>query len=286
VVNSNGRFTWYELLTSDIEGAKAFYAKVVGWSTWDASSPGMPYVLFCVGEAVVAGLMGLWDDAKAMGARPHWMGYVGVDDVDAVADRIKLCGGAVHVPPTDIPNVSRFSIFADPQAAALGVLKWRRPADGQPADLSARGRVGWHELVASDRMKALAFYSELFNWQQADADIGALGTYQLFSAGGETIGGMINGPATNPPFWLYYFNVGDIDAAAKRVTAGGGRIFDGPLELRGGSWIIQCADPQGAAFALEGKRSRRPVGYFERLDRAILPAREPGDGPGGTGRST
>ena len=264
MVNSYGRFAWYELMTSDVEGAKDFYAKVVGWSTRDASSPGMTYVLFTVGETVVAGLMRLRDDARTMGARPHWIGYVGVDDVDAAADRIKLRGGAVQVPPTDISNVSRFSVFADPQTAALGVLKWMRAGEGQPADMSARGRVGWHELIATDREKALAFYSELFGWQQADADVSALGTYQLFSAGGETIGGMVTGPATMPSsFWLYYFNVGDIDAAAKRVTAGGGRILGGALELPGGSWVIQCADPQGAAFALEGKRGRSPIGYFE-----------------------
>ena len=191
----------------------------------------------------------------------------------------------LHVPPTDIPNVSRFSVFADPQTAALGVLKWTRAGHGQPADMTARGRVGWHELVATDREKALAFYSELFGWQQTDADVSTLGTYQLFSAGGETIGGMVTGPATMPAFWLYYFNVGDIDAAAKQVTVGGGRIFGDPLELRGGSWVIQCADPQGAAFALEGKRSRSPVGYFKRADRAILPAREVGDDPGDTGSS-
>jgi predicted enzyme related to lactoylglutathione lyase len=172
----------------------------------------------------------------------------------------------VHVPPTDIFNISRFSVFADPQTAALGVLKWMRPGDGQPADMSARGRVGWHELIATDREKALAFYSELFGWQQADADVSALGTYQLFSAGGETIGGMVAAPATMPAsFWLYYFNVGDIDTAAKRVTAGGGRILGRARELPGGSWVVQCADPQGAAFALEGKRGRGRTGYFERV---------------------
>jgi uncharacterized protein len=285
VGNCHGRFVWYELLTSDVEGAKDFYSKVVGWGTWDASPPGTTYVLFASGETVVAGLMRLWHNARTLGARPHWIGYVGVDDVDAAADRIELRGGAVHVPPTDIPNVSRFSVFADPQAAALGVLKWTRAAHGQPVDMSARGRVGWHELVATDRERAAAFYGELFGWQQAAADVSALGTYQLFSAGGETIGGMVAGPANMPAFWLYYFNVGDIDAAAKRVTAGGGRIFGAPLELQGGSWVIQCADPQGAAFALEGKRSHTPVGYFKRVDRATRPARGGGDGPGDFGGS-
>ena len=78
------------------------------------------------------------------------------------------------------------------------------------------------------------------------------------------------------PFWLYYFNVDDVDAAAQRVKAGGGQILDGPLEVPGGSWIVQCTDPQGAMFALEGKRGRKPIGYFERVasrDRSGAPGR-------------
>ena len=128
------------------------------------------------------------------GGKPRWIGYVGVDDVDAAADRVKRLGGAVHVPPTDVPNISRFSVFADPQMATLALLKWLRPGQEQPAELGAPGRVGWHELLAADWEKALAFYGELFGWQKADADIGAMGTYQLFSAGGQTIGGMFTKP--------------------------------------------------------------------------------------------
>jgi predicted enzyme related to lactoylglutathione lyase len=45
--------------------------------------------------------MGLPEDARKMGATPRWMGYVGVNDVDAAADRIKRLGGAVYVPPTN-----------------------------------------------------------------------------------------------------------------------------------------------------------------------------------------
>ena len=57
----------------------------------------------------------------------------------------------------------------------------------------------------------------------------------------------------------------DIDAAQRRVEAGGGQILNGPLELPDGTWIIRCVDPQGAIFALEGKRRRQSVGYFERV---------------------
>ena len=119
-------------------------------------------------------------------------------------------------------------------------------------------------MLAADWEKAFAFYSELFGWQKADAEIGAMGTYQMFSAGGQTIGGMSTKPPMVPmPFWLYYFNIGDIDAAAERVKAGGGRILEGPLEVRGGGWIARCTDPQGAMFALAGMRSNKAIGYFE-----------------------
>jgi uncharacterized protein len=265
VVDSHGRFAWYDLATTDVEAAKVFYTKLMGWSSRDASVPARPYTLFIGGKALVCGLMDLPEDARKMGGRPSWVGYVGVDDVDHAADRIRRLGGAVHVPPMDIPNVSRFSIFADPQAARLALFKWLKPDQEQCAELGAPGRVGWHELLAADWEKALAFYGELFGWQKAEADVGEMGTYQLFSARGQTIGGMLTKPSIVPsPFWLYYFNVADIDAAAQRVRAGGGAILQGPFELPGGSWVVQCTDPQGAIFALEGKRGRKAIGYFER----------------------
>ena len=236
-----------------------------------------PIILFGDGKASISGLTQLPDDARQMGAKPSWIGYVGVDDVDATADRITRLGGAVHVPPTDVSDISRFSIFTDPQTARLALFKWLKPGQEQPADPGAPGRVGWHELLAADWEQAWAFYGELFGWQKEDAEVGETGTYQLFSAGGQMIGGMLTKPATIPaPFWLYYFNVGDIDATAQRVKAGGGQILDGPLEVPGGSWIVRCADPQGAVFALEGTRRSRPVGYFERAaSRDSSGAREP-----------
>ena len=254
MVDSHGRFVWYELMTTDMEAAKAFYTKVVGWGTEDASMPGMAYTLFTVGGASVGGLMGLPEAAKKLGERPSWIGYVGVADVDATAERIKLLGGAVHVPPQNMLDISRFSVVADPQMATLALLQWLRPRREQPAELSAPGRIRWHELLAADWEKAFAFYGELFGWQKGNPDIDAMGAYQPFSAGGQTIGGMFTKPPTVPvPFWLYYFNVGNIDAAAKRVEAGGGQIFEGPLHVSGDSWIVQCTAPQGAMFALVGK---------------------------------
>jgi predicted enzyme related to lactoylglutathione lyase len=257
---SHGSFVWYELMTTNLDAAKAFYADVMGWGTQDASQS---YTLFTAAGSSVSGLLELPEEARRMDARPGWMGYVGVDDVDATAERIAQLDGTVFVPPQEVANISRIAIICDPQMAMLGLLKWLQPEQHQAEDLRAPGRIGWHELLAADWENAWDFYAELFGWQKADADVGPVGTYQLFSAAGETIGGMFTKPAAvAAPFWLYYFNVADIDAAAKCLKSAHGQILDGPIEVPGDRWILQCTDPQGALFGLVGRRRHHGIGYF------------------------
>jgi len=263
---AHGHFAWYELITTDMEAAKAFYGGVIGWDTQNAVLPDAPYAVFTAAGVSICGLLPLPEEAVRSGFRPTWLGYVGVDDVEAAAARVGELGGAVHVPPKDIPDISRISIAVDPQMATIGLLKWLDGDREHAPDLDALGRVGWHELFAADWEKAWDFYSKLFDWRKAQADSGPLGTYQLFSVGDLTIGGMFTKPAAVPvPFWLYYFNVGDVDVALTRVKAGRGQILDAPVEIPGDRWIIRCTDPQGAIFALVGKRSHHGIGYFERI---------------------
>jgi hypothetical protein len=250
-----GSFAWYELLTTDMAAARTFYGNVMGWRAKDASTPDLAYSLFIATKLPLSGLMELPEAARQSGATPRWIGYIGVDDVDAVASRIRQLGGAVYVPPTDT-NIGRIAIVADPQTATFGLVTGLKSSQPAPGQLSERGRVGWHELLAADRQKAFVFYREIFGWRKADSETNGTDSYQLFSAGGEVSGGIFNKRPVEPiPFWLYYFNVADIDAAATRVKAGGGRVFEGPFELPDGGWIVRCLDPQGAMFALQGMRS-------------------------------
>src|ERR1700676_2401432 len=144
-VDHQGRFVWYELLTTDVAAAKAFYGAVLSWGAQDASTPNLAYALLIAGKAPVSGLMELPDDARKMGATPRWVGYVGVDDVDQTAGRCKRLGGPVYVPPTD-SNIGRISVVADPQTATLAVVKGLKFGQQQPAELGKLGRGGWHEL--------------------------------------------------------------------------------------------------------------------------------------------
>ena len=256
--NHHGRFVWYELLTTNVAAAKAFYGDVVGWAAQDASTPQFNYTHLIAGGLAVGGLMELPEEGRKMGATPRWVGYVAVNDIDATAELLRRLGGAVYVPPTD-SNIGRIAIVADPQTATLALVGGLTFGDGS-GEPDKPGRVGWHELLAADANKAFVFYRELFGWQPEAAENDHMESYQLLSAGGRTIGGMFTKLRRAPfPFWLYYFNVADMDAAVAGVRAGGGKVVQGPLELEDGSWITRCIDPQGAMFALQGKRSRSDI---------------------------
>jgi uncharacterized protein len=246
------KFVWYDLMTSDTQAAQSFYQQVIGWEASDAGMPGHPYTLFSIGPAVVGGLMPIPEEARAMGARPGWMGYIGVADVDAMAARVQAAGGVLHRPPADIPGIGRFAVVADPHGAAFILFKSASAPEPQQAAAGAPGHIGWHELHAGDGESAFAFYSNLFGWTQAEAiDIGPMRTYQTFATGGEAVGGMMTKMPELPiAMWLYYFIVDAIDAAKERVMQNGGQVLMGPQQVPTGQWILECLDPQGAMFSL------------------------------------
>jgi predicted enzyme related to lactoylglutathione lyase len=250
-------FVWYELMTTDDSAAQDFYARVVGWQVRDNSQPTMKYALLLAGNTPVAGLMTLPKQACDAGARPAWIGYVGVDDVDACAQRIATAGGKIHVPATDIPGIGRFAMMADPQGATFSLFAGAAPMGQPQANPNTPGLVGWHELYAVDGEKAFAFYADMFGWTKAEAmDMGEMGRYQLFAAGGAPIGGMMTKPANVPmPFWNYYFQVDSIGGALERLKSAKGQVLNGPMQVPGDSWIVQAVDPQGAPFSLVSSKA-------------------------------
>ncbi|MBM3622382.1 MAG: VOC family protein [Alphaproteobacteria bacterium] len=259
-MSSSGRFVWYEPMTTDTKAAKAFYGKVAGYSTQDM--PEMHYTMFTVdGSRGARGLMELPEDLRKMGVPPHWMGYVGVDDVDASTEKAKSLGATIQVAPQDIPTIGRFSVFSDPVGgAALALFKPLPMPGGDPAPVEpgTPGGTGWHELYAADGAKAFDFYSALFGWKKFETmDMGPMGLYHIFGVSGADmpLGGMMTKPAEVPvPYWQYYIRVGPIEAATARVKDAGGQVLMGPMEVPGGEWIIQGMDPQGAVFALVGAK--------------------------------
>jgi uncharacterized protein len=256
MATSSARFVWYELMTTDLAAARAFYSKVVGWEPKNAEMPGTEYWLFNMGEKQMAGLMDLPEESRKMGTPSSWIGYVGVESVDAAEAKSKASGGRTYQPPTDIPGVGRFAVLADPTGAVISLFQSSDANQMSPLTQQDPGGVGWHELYSGDVNAVWPYYEGLFGWQKLDSmDMGEMGTYQIFGVGDQQIGGMMNKPPEVPAsYWNYYFNVGNIDEAAERVKSAGGTILVGPIEVPGGGWVIQAMDPQGAAFSLFGNR--------------------------------
>jgi predicted enzyme related to lactoylglutathione lyase len=256
------RFFWYELMTPDQEAAIDFYSHVVGWTVGDnpmTDEHGARYFTLEADGRGVGGVLRLSQEMRDHGARPTWLGYIHVADTDTAVASIKAAGGQVFMGPQDIPGVGRFAMVADPGGAPFYVMTPKSSGDGPPlAEMGATGQVGWHELYAGNGEKAaFDFYSHQFGWvTDTEMDMGAMGKYRIFSLDGVQLGGMMDKPENMPaPGWTFYVAVaGGIDDAAARIRDKGGQVTNGPMEVPGGSYIVQGIDPQGASFALLAER--------------------------------
>ncbi len=245
---------WYELMTSDPDAAREFYAKVVGFTfePWpDPAMAGYTIVKTTAGVGM-GGLMKLPDEAAAGGVPPNWGGVVGVADCDAAVAQAVELGGKVLAGPFDIPNVGRYAALADPAGAAFGVMAMASTGEAGPLP-EGPGSVCWRELWTTQPDTALGYYGALFGWSESGSmDMGPEGLYRMYKAEGEqALGGVARMMPGQPvPAWLFYFTVASVEAAIEATHANGGKIVMGPHDVPGGGRIAIGIDPQGAAFAV------------------------------------
>ena len=118
----HGRFAWNELLTPDVDAARSFYERLLGWSF--SSTPmagGGDYWVASLNGQPVAGLMAV--EAAGPGTPPQWFAYIAVDDIDGRCAAIAASGGAILRPPFPVPDVGRIAVVMDPQKVAFGLLQ-------------------------------------------------------------------------------------------------------------------------------------------------------------------
>jgi len=118
----HGAFSWMELMTTDVDSAERFYATLFGWEIEKAPMEGMDYRVIKVGEHGEGGIMAMPQEVQGM--PPMWSVYVTVHDVDSTARQVEELGGKVLRPPSDIPNVGRFSVLSDPQGAVITAITY------------------------------------------------------------------------------------------------------------------------------------------------------------------
>lgn len=244
---NTGRFTWHEVMTTDVDAAVKFYGALFGWTTEVMDmGPAGKYTLFMHGKIGVGGAMAGHD-----GVPSHWLTYVGTEDVVASATQITELGGKILVPPTEIPGVVHFAVGTDPQGAAFGVSKnLSSIANDPPYDGTPRpSTFCWDELHTSDVDAAGKYYGKLFGWT------GFFGEdpmkYWHWKNGEKDIGGMMKLMMPNvPPNWLPYIAATDVAASTKRVEELGGKVRMPPMDIPKVGTFSVVADPTGATFAL------------------------------------
>jgi uncharacterized protein len=256
-----GNWVWYELMTPDIAGAKAFYEAVVGWTIQTGIGGDMDYGFIANADGgMTGGLLHLSKDMTDQGARPCWVGYIGVDDVDAILPLIEAKGGKILMPARDVEMAGRIAMVADCCGAPFYVMTpTPPPGGGQSTAFSASpnmGRCGWNELMAGNAQNAIDFYTSLFGWGLPEAmDMGPMGKYQFVTHDDVQIGAIMKKMDEMPvPIWSHYFWVKSIAAAKAMIEASGGQVINGPMQVPGDEWIVQGIDPQGAMFSLVGSK--------------------------------
>ncbi len=127
LVNMPNTLVWNELQTRDVEGAKAFYSAVFGW-TYDTDANG--YVVCKQDDRAQAGMMQIaeaWGDVP-----PNWSIYFLVEDVEAAVAKVRELGGNVLVPPTPAGELGKFSVVQDPQGGIFSLIQYNGPASPPP----------------------------------------------------------------------------------------------------------------------------------------------------------
>jgi hypothetical protein len=249
-MSEKGRFVWNDLMTSDPEASLKFYTELFGWETREVEMGEMGKYTFIKAGGRENGGMVTMDPAQGIPA--HWLSYLTVDDVDELVRRAEELGLEVRFPPTDIPEVGRFSVVADPAGAVFAAFKAIRPVPPTPDGTPPAGAFCWNELLTHDPAAAGEFYRAVCGWGVEEVDMGDLGTYTLYQRDGREIAGMMQMPpdAQAPSMWLLYVAVDDVDDSAKKIGELNGTLFVPPKDIPNVGRFAVAADPTGATFAI------------------------------------
>jgi predicted enzyme related to lactoylglutathione lyase len=116
-----GALTWLELATRDVEGSKAFYGSVFGWTARESPMMGPPYQVWELNGQTVAGMLPMEGPGWPDDLSPHWMIYFAVDDCDDTAALARDLGGRVVGTPESLA-MGRYAVLQDPQGGTFSVL--------------------------------------------------------------------------------------------------------------------------------------------------------------------
>jgi predicted enzyme related to lactoylglutathione lyase len=239
----DGAPCWADLSTPDLEGAKRFYAALLGWSFDEARSP--RWATTPPPACTAARSPPSPPSMPGMDMPTVWSVYLKSSDLDATSKRFSATGGNMLVPPMEIPGEGRMAFGFDPTGAAIGFWEPARHTGAQRFD--EPGAMCWHEVNTRDGAACDAFYRGLFPFEQQQIGDGKNFDYTVWSLDNQPVAGRLQMTEEwkgIPPHWMTYFVVENCDASAKQVVELGGKLIARPLRL--------AARPH--------RRGRRPLG--------------------------
>lgn len=245
----DGTFSWVDLGTTDLQGAKSFYTELFGWEVRDAPAGAAgTYSMFFKKGKSVAGCYEQYPEQRAQGVPPNWLSYVTVDDVDDFTSKAEKLGGTILQTPFDVVDAGRMALLADPQGAVFAMWQGRGHIGAEL--VNEPGTLCWNELRTEDIGAARGFYEDLFRWrfEELQTPVGPYLIAKLDDRSNGSIMGIPPGmPADTPPHWAAYFAVGNCDDAVAKVRDLGGQVYLEPMDVPMGR-IAAVADPQGGVF--------------------------------------
>ncbi|MBA3350580.1 MAG: VOC family protein [Actinobacteria bacterium] len=245
---SPGTFSWTDLGTTDVSGAKAFYTELFGWELEDmpTGDAGI-YSMARLDGKYVAAIYEQYEDQRAQGIPPSWVSFITVDDIEARTAEAEMLGATILSPPLDVLDSGRMSLAGDPTGAVFAMWEPGNHIGAQV--VNEPGALTLNELVTRDVPAAKDFYGALFGWTFDDV---ASGAYTSIKNEGNLNGGLMElAPEWGdvPSHWRPYFAVADCEASIATIKELGGQVMGPPIEVPTGRFAM-ATDPQGASFSV------------------------------------
>jgi predicted enzyme related to lactoylglutathione lyase len=243
---------WVDLMTTDVAGARAFYAELFGWSAEEPDERFGGYFNFAKDGALIAGGM-----AATEGPTDVWSVYLAADDAQATVNAAVARGATTIVEPLKVMDLGTMAVLSGPDGGSIGL--WEPGTHKGFGLIDEHGAPRWFELHSHDYDNAVPFYREVFGWEptvvsdEPNVRLTAIGDGERQLAGIIDADGWL--PADVPSHWAVYFGVDDTDAAAADVQRLGGSVARAPLDTPYGR-TATVADPNGAVFNVVGPAPR------------------------------
>lgn len=105
-----------EIPTTDLDKAKQFYLKVLGW---EFKPFGNGYLLFNNHKGIMAGLRLV--DLVNVGDTPVF--HINIPSINSILDKVKENGGSVKRNKTVIPAMGYYALFTDLDGNTIGLFE-------------------------------------------------------------------------------------------------------------------------------------------------------------------